>query len=182
MIYKKLQQDKIKPAQKLNILIIVDNIMRIWYNVTTMFFKESKTMKKIALILAAALIAVTSIFCFAGCGETPEQKLANYIASDTCQKDIDTLKSSFGSTLDIDVKAEGENVVFTFAYKTDLPEESLDTVKSTLETGFDSMSSTFEGFANDIKDEAGVDNPSVVIEINTKDGKNLFSKTYHATK
>ena len=124
------------------------------------------------LTLATALIAVTSIFCFAGCGETPEQKLANYIASDTCQKDIDTLKSSFGSTLDIDVKAEGENVVFTFAYKTDLPEESLDTVKST----------TFEGFANDIKDEAGVDNPSVVIEINTKDGKNLFSKTYNATK
>ena len=37
-------------------------------------------------------------------------------------------------------------------------------------------------FANDIKDEAGVDNPSVVIEINTKDGKNLFSKTYNATK
>lgn len=27
-----------------------------------------------------------------------------------------------------------------------------------------------------------VDNPSIVIEINTKDGKNLFSKTYHATK
>ena len=134
-------------------------------------------MKKIMLTLAAALIAVTSIFCFAGCGETPEQKLANYIASDT-----DTLKSSFGSTLDIDVKAEGENVVFTFAYKTDLPEESLDTVKSTLETGFDSMSSTFEGFANDIKDEAGVDNPSVVIEINTKDAKTLFSKTYNATK
>lgn len=52
--------------------------------------------------------------------------------------------------MDIDVKAEGEKVVFTFAYKTDLPEESLDTVKSTLETGFDSMSSTFEGFANDI--------------------------------
>lgn len=139
-------------------------------------------MKKIALILAAALIAVTSIFCFAGCGESSEQKLANYIASDACQKDIDTLKSSFGSILDIDIKAEGENVVFTYAYKTDIPEESLDTVKSTLETSFDSMSSTFEGFANDIKDEAGVDNPAVVVEINTKDGRNLFSKTYHATK
>lgn len=139
-------------------------------------------MKKIALILAAALIAVTSIFCFAGCGESSEQKLANYIASDACQKDIDTLKSSFGSILDIDIKAEGESVVFTYAYKTDIPEESLDTVKSTLETSFDSMSSTFEGFANDIKDEAGVDNPAVVVEINTKDGRNLFSKTYHATK
>ncbi len=139
-------------------------------------------MKKIALTLVAVVLAVTSIFCFTGCGESSEQKLANYITSDACQKEIDTLKSSFGSTLDIDVKAEGEKVVFTFAYKTDLPEESLDTVKSTLETGFDSMSSTFESFADEIKEKAGVDNPSVVIEINTKDGKNLFSKTYNATK
>ena len=92
-------------------------------------------MKKIALTLVAVVLAVTSIFCFTGCGESSEQKLANYITSDACQKEIDTLKSSFGSTLDIDVKAEGEKVVFTFAYKTDLPEESLDTVKSTLETG-----------------------------------------------
>lgn len=147
-----------------------------------MFFKESKTMKKIALILAAALIAVTSIFCFAGCGETPEQKLANYVASDECRKELDSMKSTYESMMDVDVRAEGKSLVYDLTYKTELPEESLDTVKSTLETGFDSMSSTFEGFANDIKDEAGVDNPSVVIEINTKDGKNLFSKTYNATK
>lgn len=139
-------------------------------------------MKKIALILAAALIAVTSIFCFAGCGDSPEQKLANYVASDECQKELDSMKSTYESMMDVDVRAEGKSLVYDLTYKTELPEESLDTVKSTLETGFDSMSSTFEGFANDIKDEAGVDNPSVVIEINTKDGKNLFSKTYNATK
>lgn len=139
-------------------------------------------MKKIALILAAALIAVTSIFCFAGCGDSPEQKLANYVASDECRKELDSMKSTYESMMDVDVRAEGKSLVYDLTYKTELPEESLDTVKSTLETGFDSMSSTFEGFANDIKDEAGVDNPSVVIEINTKDGKNLFSKTYNATK
>ncbi len=139
-------------------------------------------MKKIALTLVAVVLAVTSIFCFVGCGESSEQKLSNYISSDACQKEIDTMKSSFGSMLDIDVKAEGEKAVFTFAYKTDIPEESLDTVKSTLENAFDSMSSTFETFANELKDKAGVDNPSVVIEINTKDGTNLFSKTYNATK
>lgn len=147
-----------------------------------MFFKESKTMKKIMLTLAAALIAVTSIFCFAGCGDSPEQKLANYVASDECRKELDSMKSTYESMMDVDVRAEGKSLVYDLTYKTELPEESLDTVKSTLETGFDSMSSTFEGFANDIKDEAGVDNPSVVIEINTKDGKNLFSKTYNATK
>lgn len=92
------------------------------------------------------------------------------------------MKSTYESMMDVDVRAEGKSLVYDLTYKTELPEDSLDTVKSTLETGFDSMSSTFEGFANDIKDEAGVDNPSVVIEINTKDGKNLFSKTYHATK
>lgn len=139
-------------------------------------------MKKIMLTLAAALIAVTSIFCFAGCGDSPEQKLANYVASDECRKELDSMKSTYESMMDVDVRAEGKSLVYDLTYKTELPEESLDTVKSTLETGFDSMSSTFEGFANDIKDEAGVDNPSVVIEINTKDGKNLFSKTYNATK
>lgn len=147
-----------------------------------MFFKESKTMKKIALILAAALIAVTSIFCFAGCGETPEQKLANYIASDACQKDIDTLKSSFGSTLDIDVRAEGKSLVYDLTYKTELPEDSLDTVKSSLESAFESLSSTYEGIANSIKESVGIDDPSVVVKINTKDGTNIFSKTYKATK
>lgn len=139
-------------------------------------------MKKIALILAAALIAVTSIFCFAGCGDSPEQKLANYVASDECQKELDSMKSTYESMMDVDVRAEGKSLVYDLTYKTELPEDSLDTVKSSLESAFDSMSSTFEGFANDIKDEAGVDNPSVVIEINTKDGKNLFSKTYNATK
>ena len=52
-------------------------------------------MKKIALILVAALIAVTSIFCFAGCGDSPEQKLANYVASDECQKELDSMKSTY---------------------------------------------------------------------------------------
>lgn len=139
-------------------------------------------MKKIALTLAAALIAVTSILCFAGCGDSPEQKLANYVASDECQKELDSMKSTYESMMDVDVRAEGKSLVYDLTYKTELPEDSLDTVKSSLESAFESLSSTYEGFANDIKDEAGVDNPSVVIEINTKDGKNLFSKTYNATK
>ena len=182
MIYKKLQQDKIIPAQKLNILIIVDNTMRIWYNVTTMFFKESKTMKKIALILAAALIAVTSIFCFAGCGDSPEQKLANYVASDECQKELDSMKSTYESMMDVDVRAEGKSLVYDLTYKTELPEDSLDTVKSSLESAFESLSSTYEGIANSIKESVGIDDPSVVVKINTKDGTNIFSKTYKATK
>ena len=97
-----------------------------------MFFKESKTMKKIMLTLAAALIAVTSIFCFAGCGETPEQKLANYVASDECQKELNSMKSTYESMMDVDVRAEGKSLVYDLTYKTELPEESLDTVSQAL--------------------------------------------------
>lgn len=61
-------------------------------------------MKKIALILSAALIAVTSIFCFAGCGDSPEQKLANYVASDECQKELNSMKSTYESMMDVDVR------------------------------------------------------------------------------
>ena len=147
-----------------------------------MFFKESKTMKKIALILAAALIAVTSIFCFAGCGDSPEQKLANYVASDECRKELDSMKSTYESMMDVDVRAEGKSLVYDLTYKTELPEESLDTVKSSLESAFESLSSTYEGIANSIKESVGIDDPSVVVKINTKDGTNILSKTYNATK
>ncbi len=139
-------------------------------------------MKKIALTLAAALIAVTSIFCFAGCGDSPEQKITNYIESDSFKSQFDSMKSAYSSVMDVDIKAEGEKAVMTFTCKTDIPDDTFDTVKSTFEQSIDSMSATFESFADEIKDNAGVDNPSVVIEINTKDGKSLFSKTYNATK
>lgn len=135
-------------------------------------------MKKIALILVAALIAVTSIFCFAGCGDSPEQKLANYVASDECQKELDSMKSTYESMMDVDVRAEGKSLVYDLTYKTELPEESLDTVKS----GLESLSSTYEGIANSIKESVGIDDPSVVVKINTKDGTNILSKTYNATK
>ena len=54
--------------------------------------------------------------------------------------------------------------------------------KSSLESAFESLSSTYEGIANSIKESVGIDDPSVVVKINTKDGTNIFSKTYKATK
>lgn len=88
------------------------------------------------------------------------------------------MKSTYESMMDVDVRAEGKSLVYDLTYKTELPEESLDTVKSSLE----SLSSTYEGIANSIKESVGIDDPSVVVKINTKDGTNIFSKTYNATK
>ena len=95
---------------------------------------------------------------------------------------LDSMKSTYESMMDVDVRAEGKSLVYDLTYKTELPEESLDTVKSSLESAFESLSSTYEGIANSIKESVGIDDPSVVVKINTKDGTNIFSKTYNATK
>lgn len=139
-------------------------------------------MKKLALSIVAVVLAVASVFCFTACGDTPEQKLKNYIESDTFQSQIDSMKSSFESMMDVDVKAEGEKLLMKFDLKQDLPEETIDTIKTQLDSSFESSKSTFEAIADTIKKEVNIETPQVIVEINTKDGKNLVSKTFGASE
>lgn len=139
-------------------------------------------MKKLALSIVAVLLALTTVFGLTACGETPEQKLKSYIESDTVQKQLDSMTSSFESMLHIDVKAENEKLVFDFTYKTQLDDSTLDLMKSQLETSFNSLSSTFESLANQIKKEVGIENATVVININNADGKNIINLDYKATE
>lgn len=139
-------------------------------------------MKKLALSIVAVLLALTTVFGLTACGETPEQKLKSYIESDTVQKQLESMTSSFESMLDIDVKAENEKLVFDFTYKTQLDDSTLDLMKSQLETSFNSLSSTFESLANQIKKEVGIENATVVININNADGKNIISLDNKATE
>ncbi|MCI2112766.1 MAG: DUF4854 domain-containing protein [Ruminococcus sp.] len=139
-------------------------------------------MKKLALSIVAVLVAITTVFGLTACGETPEQKLKSYIESDTVQEQISSMTSSFESMLDIDVKAEGEKVVFDFTYKTQIDDATLETVKSQLETAFDSLASTFESMANQIKKEVGIENATVVININNADSTNIVNLEYKATE
>lgn len=139
-------------------------------------------MKKLALSIVAVLVAITTVFGLTACGETPEQKLKSYIESDAVKEEISSMTSSFKSILDVDVKAEGEKVVFDFTYKTQIDEAALKTVKPQLETAFDSVASTFENLANEIKKKVGIDNATVVININNADGKNIINLEYKATE
>ena len=139
-------------------------------------------MKKLALSIVAVLVAITTVFGLTACGETPEQKLKSYIQSDAVQEQIDSMTSQFESMLDIDVKAEGEKLVFDFTYKTQIDDATLSIVKSSLETAFSSLASTFETLANQIKKEVGLAGATVVININNADGKSIVNFEYKATE
>ena len=139
-------------------------------------------MKKLALSIVAVLVAITTVFGLTACGETPEQKLKSYIQSDAVKEQIDSMTSQFESMLDIDVKAEGEKLVFDFTYKTQIDDATLSIVKSSLETAFSSLASTFETLANQIKKEVGLAGATVVININNADGKSIVNFEYKATE
>lgn len=139
-------------------------------------------MKKLTTAIVAIIVAVTSVMCLTACGQSPEQKLQSFVESSEFQEQLDSLKTTFGSTLDIDVKADGEKLVYDFGYKTQIPEESLEAVKPQLQSSFDALASTFEGLANQMKKEVGVENATVVININNADGNNIVNFEYKATE
>ncbi len=139
-------------------------------------------MKKITLSIASIILAFTCIFGLTACGQAPEEKLQTYIESDSFKEQVESMTSQFESMLDIDVRVEGSKLIYDFTYKTQIADDLLDTVKSTLDSTFNSMASTYENIANTIKEEVGVENPVVVIEINNADGKNITSIEFNATK
>lgn len=139
-------------------------------------------MKKITLSIVAILMALTSVFTFAACGQSPEQKLASYVESDTFQQQVDTMSKTFADVLDVKVSAEGSKVIYDFTYKTQIEDSLVAATKETLDTTFQSMSSTYTGIADAIKEDVGVENPVVVININNADGKNITTIEFKATK
>lgn len=139
-------------------------------------------MKKITLSIAAIVMALACVFSLSACGQTPEEKLANYIESDAFKEQVESMSSQFESMLDIDVKAEDSKIIYDFTYKTQIPDNTLDTVKSSLESSFKSLSSTYEGIANTIKKEIGIENPVVVVNFNNADGTNITTIEYNATE
>lgn len=139
-------------------------------------------MKKITLSIVAVLMALTSVFTFAACGQTPEQKLVSYVESDNFQKQVDSMSEQFASVLDVKVSAEGSKVIYDFTYKTQIEDSLVAATKETLDTTFQSMSSTYTGIADALKEEVGIENPVVVININNADGKNITTIEFKATK
>ncbi|MEE0914332.1 MAG: DUF4854 domain-containing protein [Ruminococcus sp.] len=139
-------------------------------------------MKKFLTAIVAVLAAVTMVFGMTACGQTPEQKLNSYIESETFQSQLDSMKSSVESMMDMDVRAEDNKLVYEITYKTQIDDSLLDATKEQLDSTFNAMSSTYEGIADTLKEELGIENPVVVLSILNADGTQITSLEFSATK
>lgn len=133
--------------------------------------------KTISLLITAILVLVTAT-CLPACGETPEQRLKTYIDSSEFNEQIEPITESLKSILDIDIKADGKNLVFDFSYKTQIPDDALDEVRKQLNTSFEGLSNTYAELVSKIEKSTGIDNMTIQVNINRNDGKNLVSYIY----
>ena len=139
-------------------------------------------MKKITLAAVSVLTVLAMVVSLAACGQTPEQKLNAYIESEAFQSQLTSMKSSFGSMMDMDVRAEGYKLIYEIIYKTQIDENLVGATKCQLDTTFQSMSSTYEGIADVIKEEVGVENPVVVLSILNADKTEITTIEFGTSK
>ncbi len=139
-------------------------------------------MKKLITAIVAIMIAATLAFGMTACGASPEEKLKNFVESDTFQSQVDAQKASLGSTLDLDVKVEGSNLIYECIYKTQISEDLVEDVKTQLDTAFNSMSSTYESIANELKSDLKLENPVVIVRILNADNTTITEYKFEATE
>lgn len=139
-------------------------------------------MKKLITAIVAIMIAATLAFGMTACGASPEEKLKNFVESDTFQSQVDSQKASLGSTLDLDVKVEGSNLIYECIYKTQISEDLVENVKTQLDTAFNSMSSTYESIANELKSDLKLENPVVIVRILNADNTTITEYKFEATE
>lgn len=139
-------------------------------------------MKKVITAVITMVMAVAMVLCMTACGATPEEKLKSFIESETFQSQIDSYKSSFGSTLDVDVKADENKLIYEFTYKSQIEDDDVEVMKEQLDTTFEANAATYEDIANELKSELKIEDPVVVIQALNADGTTIYEKSFKATE
>ncbi len=139
-------------------------------------------MKKVITAVITVVMAVSMVLAMTACGATPEEKLKSFIESETFQSQIDSYKSSFGSTLDVDVKADENKLIYEFTYKSQIEDDDVEVMKEQLDTTFEANAATYEDTANELKSELKIEDPVIVIQALNADGTTIYEKSFKATE
>ena len=126
--------------------------------------------------LLAYLLAVV-LMCTA-CSGKPKDVEA-YLQDETVAQQLDEQLSAMESSdYSVDVTAEGNTLIYTFAFgqQIDLSDETVSsTVVSALESGMEQQSSVFEGIVDELQNEVQDAGVKVRIVYNNADGTEIYS-------
>lgn len=106
----------------------------------------------------------------------PYSSISAYLEDDTVKQALSTLEKSLeGSGMNIKITAEGDKLVYTFAYE---KLEKTDDMTKQLEEGIKAQDATFQSTANQVKQYVDVDTATVVIKYVDSKGEEIYSKEY----
>ena len=111
--------------------------------------------------------------------ESVTAKLEANAEGEEGQSLISSLESSSGNTATGSLEVEGNTLVVICTYQIDIPEETMDAVCDALDSGLESMESTFQPVVSQLSDQLG-DEVELRVEYHTMDGDMLASHTYTA--
>ncbi len=94
--------------------------------------------KALSLVLAVTMIALFAV----SCGGT--KTVETYLATEEGQAEIDKVKEMFEGTLEVDVYANGNEMVYDYKYVTTYDDATAEILKESLTDSLDTQASTFE--------------------------------------
>lgn len=107
--------------------------------------------------------------------------LKKYLEDPANIKGIDAVKESSSGTMDIDVKADGNTMVYDYTYRTKIEDSDLPGVKQTIDSSLDSTESTFVGLADTLQNQIEED-IKVKIVYRNADGEVITERTFEPSK
>lgn len=128
--------------------------------------------------LFAILLCFIMIFSLFACG-AKVKTVEDYLKDKDVQSQMDTLKETMkNSGIDMEVKAEGNKLIYSYKYSDQIDEENLSAVKENLESGLEIQASVFDGFLKTLKDEMKISDPSISVRYLNADGSEILTKEY----
>ena len=137
--------------------------------------KRRKKMKKLTSKIVVVMMVAAMAFGMVACGS---KTMEDYFNTDEMQKQIEQVKSQVeGSGLSVDVKAEGNKIVYTYTYDST---EYSDELKANLEEAMQGQESTLQSTAASLKEQAKIDSITMEYVYIDCNGKEVFRKSFSA--
>ena len=133
-------------------------------------------MKKFASKLLVLVMVLTMGLGMVACGSKGYDTVADYINSDTVQKELETAKEAIeGSGMNLTITADGNKLVYTYKYD---DVEKMDGMAEQLESAMSAQDSTFQNVADEMAKVVSASPVSVVIEYVDCNDEMIYSKEY----
>ena len=106
--------------------------------------------------------------------------IEEYLEYPETKKALEQVKETLEATdtLTVDCYADGDTLVYEYKYKQEIPDESLDSVKSYLEESMDTLSASMVPTMKELVKYIDVENPKVVLKYLNNDDSVIFEVSF----